>query len=134
MVFLRVRISSRPPGNMSSCSSGSGGSSGAGPHAQHRVDIRRFDRAAFLQPLVERHKCRMGLPAGFDGAIDCKFVSPPADFDPKALFQLRKVAVVLTAQVDQQAIVRELDNILGRGRVQISLPQGNCWHEMLSPW
>ena len=116
MVLFLVRISIRPPGNMSSWVSGRlRGRFGYGSHADDRLNVRGFDRPAFLEPLVQRVQRLHGIRLVGLGPVQRQQVAPSHDDDAIALFDLRKVAIVLATQVDQKAIVGKFDQSLVKG-------------------
>ena len=91
-----------------------------GPEADRPLDIAGIQRATLAQPVVERAQGLGGAGAGFGLAHDQQVVAAADHLHPEFLLQPRQVAVMRPAQVDQQAVVGEIERglqrVAGRGR------------------
>ncbi len=111
--FFRVRSSIAP----------------AREHLQLLIDVHRSRRPALAQPDHRVDLTRVNRPPAFELAVEClendrraasgigashdgNVIAASQDMDPKLMFDLRQIAVELTAQVDQQPIVGKFQKSL----------------------
>ncbi len=85
-----------------------------GTHAQFAVDITRFQRPPGLKPAVKRLQDLGGLMARVRFANHGKLIAAAQDLHAKSVFDGGQVAVVFTAKVDQQKVVREFQQGFSR--------------------
>ena len=76
-------------------------------HAEFAINVTRRHATPLFKPLVKRHQhlARLCLSLGF--TMYRQLIAAPQDLHAKPGFDFGQVAVIFTAQVNQQTVIRE---------------------------